>query len=49
MSRIETTLSQLQAQGRKALIPYVMAGFPSADITHELMHSMVAAGANIIE
>jgi tryptophan synthase alpha chain len=49
MSRIEPTLKQLKAQGRKALIPYVMAGFPRADITSELMHSMVAAGADIIE
>ena len=49
MSRIATTLATLQAQGRKALIPYVTAGYPYADVTPELMHAMVAAGANIIE
>jgi len=49
MSRIATTLEALQAQGRKALIPYVTAGFPFADVTPELMHSMVGAGADIIE
>ncbi|MDD2547395.1 MAG: tryptophan synthase subunit alpha [Burkholderiaceae bacterium] len=49
MSRIEATLSQLKAQGRKALIPYVTAGFPFADITPPLMHGMVEAGADIIE
>jgi tryptophan synthase alpha chain len=49
MSRISTTLQALQAQGRKALIPYVTAGFPFADVTPELMHSMVDAGADIIE
>ncbi len=49
MSRIQTTLSRLKAQGRKALIPYVTAGFPFADITPALMHGMVAAGADIIE
>jgi len=49
MSRIETTLSSLKTQGRKALIPYVTAGFPFADITPELMHGMVAAGADVIE
>ena len=49
MSRITATLAQLQAQGRKALIPYVTAGFPFADVTPELMHGMVAAGADIIE
>ena len=41
MSRIETTFQQLQAQGRKALISYVTAGFPYADITPELLHAMV--------
>ena len=49
MSRIDATLSALKAQGRKALIPYVMAGFPKADITPALMHGMVKAGADIIE
>jgi tryptophan synthase alpha chain len=49
MSRIASTLQQLQAQGRKALIPYVTAGFPYADVTPELMHAMVAGGADVIE
>ncbi len=49
MSRIATTFDKLKAQGRKALIPYVTAGFPYADITPELMHGMVAAGADVIE
>ncbi|MGB4061263.1 MAG: tryptophan synthase subunit alpha [Burkholderiaceae bacterium] len=49
MSRIPTKLAQLKAEGRKALIPYVTAGFPYADITPELMHAMVAAGSDVIE
>jgi len=49
MSRIATTLGALKAQGRKALIPYVTAGFPFAGVTPELMHAMVGAGADIIE
>lgn len=49
MSRIPAKLAQLKAQGRKALIPYVTAGFPHADITPELMHAMVAAGSDVIE
>ncbi len=49
MSRIATTFAQLKAQGRKALIPYVTAGFPFADITPELMHAFVAGGADVIE
>ena len=49
MSRIAATFAALKSQGRKALIPYVTAGFPFADITPELMHSMVAGGADVIE
>ena len=49
MSRIEATFSALKAQGRKALSPYVTAGFPFADITPALMHGMVEAGADVIE
>lgn len=49
MSRISTTFDRLKAQGRKALIPYITAGFPYADITPELMHAMRDAGADVIE
>jgi tryptophan synthase alpha chain len=49
VSRIEPVLSALREQGRKALIPYVTAGFPYADVTPELMHAMVAGGADVIE
>jgi tryptophan synthase alpha chain len=49
MSRIAATFSQLKAQGRKALIPFVTAGFPFADVTPELMHAMVKGGADVIE
>ena len=49
MSRIDATLAQLKAQGRKALIPYVTAGFPKPGTTVPLMHAMAEAGADIIE
>ena len=49
MSRIDTTMAALKAQGRKALIPFVTAGYPYADVTPELMHAMVHGGADIIE
>jgi len=49
MSRIANCLGALQAQSRKALIPYVTAGFPRPQDTPELMHTMVQAGCDIIE
>ncbi|MBS0317792.1 MAG: tryptophan synthase subunit alpha [Proteobacteria bacterium] len=49
MSRIAHRMAQLKDQGRKALIPYVTAGFPAPGITPALMHGMVAAGADVIE
>ena len=49
MSRIAATFDALRKSGRKALIPYVTAGFPYADITPALMHGMVTAGADVIE
>jgi tryptophan synthase alpha chain len=49
MKRIETTFKTLAQQGRKALIPFVTAGYPFADVTPELMHAFVAGGADVIE
>ena len=49
MSRISDTFSKLKEEGRKALIPYITAGFPFAAITPSLMHGMVEAGADVIE
>jgi len=49
MSRIEGVLKTLKGQGRKALIPYITAGDPHPEATVELMHALVAAGADIIE
>lgn len=49
MSRISGVLEQLKAEGRKALIPYITAGDPHPDHTVDLMHTLVDAGADIIE
>jgi tryptophan synthase alpha chain len=48
-NRIGATFARLKSQGRKALIPYVTAGFPFADCTPALMQAMVSAGADVIE
>ncbi len=49
MSKIKTTFARLQAQGRKALIPFITAGDPSPALTVDLMHTLVEAGSDIIE
>jgi len=48
-SRIAATFEKLNQEGRKALIPFVTAGYPFAAITPSLMHGMVEAGSDIIE
>lgn len=49
MSRLEGVLSQLKANQRKALVSYVVAGDPSPEGTVELLHQLVAAGADVLE
>ena len=49
MSRLAETFQRLRRHGRKALIPYVTAGYPGVDITPALMHVLVEAGADVIE
>ena len=49
MSRIASKFADLKTDARKALIPFVTAGYPFADVTPELMHGRVAGGADVIE
>jgi len=49
MSRIESTFTKLKAEGKKALIPFVTAGFPTLELTVPLLHTLVEAGADVIE
>jgi tryptophan synthase alpha chain len=49
MSRISQTFDRLAQAGRKALIPYVTVGDPYVDATPEVMHALVAGGADVIE
>ena len=49
MSRLSQVFADLQADKRRGLIPYVVAGDPSAEGTVPLMHSLVDAGADILE
>jgi tryptophan synthase alpha chain len=49
MNRIDSRFASLQAQGRKALVPFVTAGDPSLEATVPVMHALAAAGADVIE
>jgi tryptophan synthase alpha chain len=49
MSRIQQAFTKLEAHQRKALIPYITAGYPTAQQTVPFMHRMVKAGADILE
>ena len=49
MSRIAERFARCRARGRKALIPYLVAGDPDPDTSLALLHELVAAGADLLE
>ena len=49
MNRIDRTFKELRKNGRKALIPYIMAGDPDLDATKKYIHDLESSGADIIE
>ncbi len=49
MSRLETRFAELRRAARKALVPYITAGFPNRESTVPVMHALVGAGADVIE
>ena len=49
MSRITDTFDHLKSEQRVALIPFITAGDPEMATSLELMHSMVDAGADLLE
>lgn len=48
-TRVTQVIDALKADGRKAVIPYLVAGDPDTLTTLALMHRLVAEGADIIE
>lgn len=46
---IAQRLAELRAAGRKAFVPFVMAGYPSLEATAELLKGLARAGADAIE
>ena len=49
MNRLEAFCRQAKADGRKLLVPYLVAGDPDLDTTLGLMQELVRQGADIIE
>ena len=49
MGRISSTFEKLRRQGKKALIPYIMAGDPDLSTTQALVLALEQSGADIIE
>ena len=49
MSRLGPLFDDLRRDKRCAVIPYLVAGDPSEALTVPLMHSLVNAGADVIE
>lgn len=49
MSRLTASLNAIKQAGRKAVVPYIVAGDPDRDTTVALMHQLVADGVDAIE
>ena len=49
MSRVAETFARLKAEGRRALIPFVVAGDPDIEATRDLLVELARAGADLIE
>jgi tryptophan synthase alpha chain len=49
MGRIQATFERLKQCGETALIPFITAGDPDLATTEELIHTLVANGADLIE
>ena len=49
MSRLSGVFADLKSNGRKGVIPYVVAGDPTPEGTVHLLHQLVEAGADVLE
>jgi tryptophan synthase alpha chain len=49
VSRIAETFARLRAEGRGALMPYLMVGYPERDSLESLAPALQAAGADLFE
>jgi tryptophan synthase alpha chain len=49
LRRLGETFATLKAAGRKALMPYLMAGDPDVEFTERLVPKLAEAGADVVE
>jgi len=49
MSMIEERFRKLKAKGKKAFIPYIMAGYPSLEVTKNVLILFEECGADVVE
>lgn len=49
MSRIPKTFQKLKREGRKGFIPFITAGDPNLQTTHDLIVELACVGATVIE
>lgn len=46
---LEERFARWRAEGHRALIPYITAGYPTLDATADLLDALVAAGVDVVE
>ncbi|MFB3919258.1 MAG: tryptophan synthase subunit alpha [Candidatus Velamenicoccus archaeovorus] len=49
MNRIDATFRKLKKRGRRALIPFVTAGYPGLGATEKIVLGLESAGADVVE
>jgi len=49
MSKISRTFEKLKSEGRKALIPFITAGYPDINTTEKFIYELEKSGADLIE
>ncbi|MFO7951904.1 MAG: tryptophan synthase subunit alpha [Bacillota bacterium] len=49
MNRIESSFKELKNSGDKGVIPYLTVGYPSLEITEELVMALAESGATMVE
>lgn len=47
--RIERMFQKLKAEGKKAFIPFLTAGYPDLETSYQAVEAMVANGASLVE